>query len=93
MNWKQVAVLRMMLRGNPDGSHVDIHQLLHEITPTGVRGAMLRTIAHLYAHGLVEAGDLVRRSNRMKRTYKITQAGIDMIRPSVLPTSKTPQKP
>lgn len=83
---KQIAVLRLLVKRNPDGSYLDVQELLAGVNSGEARGTMLSTIRHLHAHGLVEEDEMVLRRSRRVRTYRATQKGIDVIRPSAMNT-------
>lgn len=78
---KQIAVLRALVKCNPDGSYLDVKQLIETCAPGQARGSMVCTIRHLYAHGLIREDELVTRRGRRVRTYAATQTGINLIRP------------
>ena len=79
---KQIAVLKELVKRNPDGSYLDIKELLERAAPGTVRGSMICTLRHLHAHELVQEEDFVTRRGRRVRTYSATQKGIDLIRPN-----------
>jgi predicted transcriptional regulator len=79
---KQQKILKALLKRNTDGSYLDVKQLIRKCAPGTTRGAMMCSLRHLYAHGLIEEGPLVPRRERVVRTYTITQEGINLIRPN-----------
>lgn len=85
MTAKQLAVLKALVRCNPDGSLLDVHQLIERTAPGTTRGAMICTLRHLFAHGLVREDELVIRRSRKVRTLAATDAGKALVRPANLP--------
>ncbi|SFJ51076.1 hypothetical protein SAMN03159338_1613 [Sphingomonas sp. NFR04] len=89
MTSKQHAVLKALVKGNPDGSLLDVHQLIEATAPGTTRGAMICTLRHLVAHGLVREDGLVLRRSRKVRTLAATDAGRDLVRPTALPSASS----
>lgn len=85
MTVKQLAILKALLRGNADGSLLDIHQLIAEVAPNSTRGSMMSSLRHLNAHGLLTEGEMVKRRNRWVRTLTVTDKGRQIIRPQGTP--------
>jgi hypothetical protein len=81
---KQVAILRALVKRNPDGSYLDAKELIERCAPGTTRGAMICSLRHLHMHGLVREDELVTRRGRRVRTYAATQKGINLIRPNGL---------
>jgi DNA-binding PadR family transcriptional regulator len=84
---KQVAILKALVKRNPDGTNLDVVELIERTAPGTTRGAMICSLRHLAMHGLVEEGDLMTRRGRRVRTYQATQKGVTLVRPSGLPTA------
>lgn len=89
MTSKQLGVLKALVRGNPDGSRLDVYQLIAAVAPGTTRGSMIVTLRHLFAHGLVQDDALVFRKNKKFRTYSATDLGREMIRPGALPSASS----
>lgn len=89
MTAKQFAVLKALVRGNPDGSLLDVWQLIEATAPGTTRGAMICTLRHLAAHGLVREDALVMRRSRKVRTLAATDAGREIVRPGKLPAGSS----
>ena len=88
LNEGQIAILRAVHRRNPDGSLLDIYQVMKAVKHTATRQAMSYRLGHLRAHGLIKDGGTERRSNpRPVRLFEITEAGKALIRPMQLPGS------
>jgi DNA-binding PadR family transcriptional regulator len=79
---KQIAILRALVKRNPDGSYLDAKELIERCAPGTTRGAMICSLRHLHMHGLVREDELVTRRGRRVRTYAATQKGLDLIRPN-----------
>lgn len=79
---KQIAVLKALVKRNPDGSYLDVQELIKAAAPGTSRGAMICSLRHMHMHGLVREDELVTRRGRRVRTYAATQKGVDLIRPS-----------
>lgn len=89
MTPKQFAVLKALVKGNTDGSLLDVWQLIEATAPGTTRGAMICTLRHLFAHGLVREDELVMRRSRKVRTLAATDAGREIVRPSKLPAGSS----
>jgi len=83
MTPKQTAIMQALIRRNPDGSLLDLMQLIDLVSPGTTRGAMLCSLRHLAAHGLAREDKLVTRRKRSLRTYASTTAGYALFRPSI----------
>ena len=89
---KQMAVLRSVVRRNPDGSFMDIYQLMELHGNGASRMSMRSTLGHLEAHGMIERGGMEQRapSKRMgkgRRVLIATEKAIAFIRPRNLPSA------
>lgn len=89
---KQVAILRELVKRNPDGSYLDVQELIQRCAPGTTRGAMICSLRHLHMHGLIREDELVTRRGRRVRTYAATQKAVTMIRPSGLPAGASSSK-
>lgn len=83
---KQMAILKALVKRNADGSCLDVYQLIESTAPGTTRGAMICSLRHLAMHDLVREDELVIRRSRKARTYAVTDAGLELVRPSGLPT-------
>jgi hypothetical protein len=83
MTPKQTAIMQTLIRRNPDGTLLDVMQLIDLVAPNTTRGAMLCSLRHLAAHGLVREDKLVTRRKRSLRTYSATTAGYAIFRPTI----------
>lgn len=83
---KQLSILKALLKRNPDGTLLDIKELMDLISPGQPRGSMLCSIRHLAAHDLIREDELVTRRGRRVRTYAPTDAGIDLVKPKAVPS-------
>ena len=81
MSPKQVLILKALVKRNPDGTLLDIQQLMEAAAPGRSRGAMICSLRHLATHGLIIEEAFETRRKRRMRTYAVTQAGMNMIRP------------
>jgi hypothetical protein len=82
---KQIEILRALVKRNPDGSLLDIYQLIERVAPNTVRGSMICSLKHLKGHGLITEAGKVKRRNRMMTVYLATSAGVLLVRPNSLP--------
>ena len=82
---KQMAVLKALVKGNSDGSLLDVHQLIELTAPGTTRGSMICTLRHLAMHDLVREDELVVRRSRKVRTLAATDKRRDLVRPAALP--------
>jgi hypothetical protein len=81
---KQIAILRELVKRNPDGSYLDVQELIQRCAPGTTRGAMICSLRHMAMHDLVREDELVTRRGRRVRTYAATQKGVNLIRPAAL---------
>lgn len=82
---KQILILKELIKRNPDGTAVDVYQLIERCAPGTTRGAMICSLRHLAGHGLIAEAGKVLRGGRRRMTYIASQAGIEMMRPQTLP--------
>lgn len=87
MTDKQIRILKALVKRNPDGSALDVYQLIDQCAPGTARGGMMCSLRHLFTHGLITDGPKVIRNHRARRTFEITKLGADLIRPNNLPSS------
>lgn len=91
---KQMAVLKAIVRRNPDGSLLDIIQLIEQHGQGASRMAMRSTLGHLEAHGLIKkAGQEFRgkqKYGKPRRLFEATELGRRVVRPSNLPSAGGP---
>lgn len=82
---KQAEVLSVIARGNPDGSHVDWHQIRERLSYNPKLDAVRFILRYMIAQRRVEALDLELRQKqdtgiRFKtRVYKVTELGRSFI--------------
>ena len=88
---KQLAILKALVKRNPDGTNLDVVELIERCAPGTTRGAMICSLRHLAAHDLVEESDLLTRRGRRVRTYQATKKGADLVRPGGLLTAGLPR--
>lgn len=84
---KQVEMLKALVKRNPDGTPLDVYQLIERCAPGTTRGSMICSLRHLAGHQLIEEAGKAKRRNRMMMTYVATKAGTDIVRPAKLPGS------
>jgi hypothetical protein len=84
---KQLAILAELVKGNPDGTPLDVYQLLERCAPGTARGSMICSLRHLAGHGLIAEAGKMKRRNRMMQTYVATPLGANIVRPANLPVS------
>jgi hypothetical protein len=82
---KQAEMLKALVKGNPDGTPLDVYQLIERCAPGTSRGSMICSLRHLAGHGLIAEAGKMKRRNRMMMTYVATTAGADIVRPANLP--------
>lgn len=91
MTPKMLAVLKSIVRRNPDGTLMDVYQLVELHGQGASYQAMQFTLGHLARQGFIErSGFRVNPKNRSGghplRTLAATEAGINRVRPRHLPT-------
>lgn len=82
---KQIEMLKALVKGNPDGTPLDVYQLIEQCAPGTSRGSMICSLRHLAGHGFIAEAGKMKRRDRMMQTYVATQAGADVVRPANLP--------
>lgn len=75
---KQLAILRALVKRNPDGSLLDVYQL-NEAIGGNSRSAMIWSLRHLASHGLIEEAGRENRG-RSRMTYAATSLGFALVR-------------
>lgn len=86
---KQLAILKALVKRNPDGSYLDVKELIERTAPGTARGSMICSLRHLHMHGLIREDELVTRRGRRVRTYAATQKGMTLIKPTALPAASS----
>lgn len=86
---RQMEILKAINRRNPDGTCLDIYQLIDVISPGVKRESMMSSLRWLARYNLVEDGPVEYRKGkktmRSFRTYQLTQTGVEFIKPKNLP--------
>lgn len=86
---RQMDILRSINRRNKDGTCLDVYQLIELISPGVKRESMLSSLRWLARYNLVEDGPIEYRRGvrgmRSVRTYQLTQAGVNFLKPKNLP--------
>lgn len=83
---RQLATLRALLRGNLDGTLLDIYEL-RDVLGDNTWHNTWTTVRTLMAHGLVERSYVKHtKKGNPRRTFIVTEKGRNMIRPRSLPT-------
>lgn len=73
---KQIEQLRVIGPGNPDGSDVDIDEILERLSYTTTKQSFQFSLRALINKGLVEKGPRVVRRGRERQTIKPTALGL-----------------
>ena len=76
---KQIELLDIIKRGNPDKSPVSVYDILDRISYTAKRDAILHSIRILVENGFVERRDLVKREGKAVRVFVITTKGFAVV--------------
>jgi predicted transcriptional regulator len=71
----QLDILSQVIKGNADGSMVDIYQLLDRVTRKVVLQSMQTTLRALIIYGMVEKAPREVRSGRSLMVYRATPLG------------------
>jgi hypothetical protein len=82
---KQILILKELIRRNPDGSALDVYQLIERCAPGTSRGSMICSLRHLAGHDLIAEAGKVLRGGRRRMTYVASNAGVELMRPKTLP--------
>jgi hypothetical protein len=82
---KQLDILRALIKRNPDGSALDVYQLIERVAPGTTRGSMICSLRHLAGHNLIAEAGRVVRGGRSRMTYVASQTAVLMLRPTTLP--------
>lgn len=72
---KQEAVLTTVVKGNPDGSFVDLDQLIDEVPYKTTKEAIQFVIRSLIKKGLMEKKDTEKRRGRRRAVLGATPEG------------------
>lgn len=77
---KQMEILRLIRRGNPDESFIDLDQLLERLSYRPSKASMQFSIRALIKRGLIEKKDLEVRRGAKRITFCLTPKGYRAIR-------------
>lgn len=72
---KQIEVLRVIAKGNPDGSHADLDEILERVSYRPTKQAIQFTIRSLVEHGLIEKHASEKRRGRLRVLIGATTLG------------------
>ena len=72
---KQIELIRVISEGNPDGSPVDMDQILERLAYKPTKESLQFSIRALVAHGLIEKLPGEKRRGRSRRLIGITPLG------------------
>ena len=71
---KQKAIMALIIKANPDGSHIDIDQLLERLPYVTSKESMQFSVRALQKKSLIEKDNVIRR-DRKRVVYKATPLG------------------
>lgn len=72
---KQIEVLRIIAKGNPDGSHADLDEILARASYKPTKQAIQFTIRSLVEHELIEKHASEKRRGRLRVLIGATELG------------------
>jgi hypothetical protein len=75
---KQTQILDAILRGNPDGSWLDLDQLLEKLPYKTTKGSMQFSIRALVKHALIDKKPLELRRGQSRVVFAPTGRAYDM---------------
>lgn len=78
---KQRQIMTLLVKGNPDGSFLDLDQLRDSLPYTPSKEALTWSIRYLIGHGVMEKGGTEKRRKARRRILKPTEAGYAMFGP------------
>lgn len=76
---KQIEVLKIIIKANPDGSLVDLDQVLERVTYSPTKFAIQFTIRQLIKKGYIEKREPVVRRGSLRVIYNPTMQGLALI--------------
>ncbi len=76
---KQIEVLKLIIRANPDGSLIDIDQLLERLSYKPTKQALQFTIRQLVGRKYIEKREPVVRRGSLRIVYTPTMSGMAVI--------------
>jgi repressor of nif and glnA expression len=76
---KQIEILSVIKKGNPDKSPVSVYDILNHISYECKRDAMLHSIKILVENGFVERRDMVEREGKKVRVFMVTTKALDYV--------------
>lgn len=77
---KQTEILATVIRMNPDGTFVDLDQLLERLTYKPTKDALQFSIRHMVSRGLIEKRETELRRGAQRRVFAPTIAGYEEYR-------------
>mgnify|MGYP000268186670 CR=1 FL=1 len=77
---KQTEILTHVIRMNPDGSFIDLDQLLERLSYKPTKDALQFSIRHLVGRGLIEKKATELRRGAQRRVFSPTVAGYEEYR-------------
>ena len=76
---KQVELLNIIQKANPDGTLIDMDELLERASYKPTKESMHFSIRALIVRGLIEKGDREKRRHAVRATFRILPLGQHMI--------------
>lgn len=79
MTNKQIAIMQALIRGNPDGSFLDLDELLTALTYETTKQSLQFSIRALVKHGLIEKKGLELRRGHQRRVLAPTPRTFELM--------------
>lgn len=76
---KQMSIMNVVVGANPDGSHVDLDQILDRLDYTTTKQSLQFSLRALIAHGLIQKAGAENRRGRQRTLIRATGMGISLI--------------
>lgn len=77
---KQTTILNIIVKGNPDGTFMDLDQLLEALPYETTKSSIHFSLRALIKKGFVEKGELRFRDTQHRRVIKPTYRGYQTVR-------------
>lgn len=76
---KQLSIMNVIVRGNEDGSVVDLDQILERLEYRTTKESLQFSLRALIAHGLIQKAGREKRRGRSRTLIRATEMGRGMI--------------
>jgi DNA-binding PadR family transcriptional regulator len=80
LTFRMLLILDVINRRNPDGSLVDLDQIIERVSYAVTKQAIQHTLRTMAEKEVIEKAGRLNRRDRSRMTYRVTKLGFQLIR-------------